>query len=1252
MNPSIGGLTPVGSPNRIKRRQPNGQSPLGSLSFNSRQHSQPTTPTAQPRSSFVERVQQSKSLQDTSPKVDLPSQRIYLLALLGFLAAYKLYDASSLLFTSTSSPYLFVKWTLLDSLMWYGGWRLRTPQLALSRPTLYIVAAASLVLNLNMFLLSTGVFALTVKPVAVGLAGQLLKAMERIPVVGPRWVGDSDLLVDTFELDEAHILGRHTIHILPHSLAQMNPRAQGFCITRPQAKPWYSRLITGAAEDLKEIPILVNGTRPYQLSYRHLSLETGEQVVRRVKDVGRLRIETHRVYKELKDWSMATYYLPVQQTGLYEIESVRDERGLEFRTARHQSATVVVECPRARLEWHRATDDFQVSRDGIATMCQRDNHDNTGVVEVVTEGYEPVEVKVVRLVDGQKETVGVDSAKPALEGWKKYRAQKRTYPLTEAFARAGEYVYRLENIRDAANHTVVFNEEESTRYMARVQVHRRPHVSWSQHVDGPLRLSRDKRRASEHRLPLQLVGEGPWTVGYEIDGAKKSETFAESSKGAAIVAKQAGTYRLTNVKDRHCTGNASPSNVTLVDTPQPTVNISGTPILAKECGGEIGALVSMEFSGRPPFQVQYRERNLRYGQRALQRTVHTNQHHYSFRTTPELAGDYLMEFYQLMDDNYPSGVQVAETLKQSIHAQPSAKWETAGSVVCLGDRVDLVARLRGVGPWQLVYRASHGDQQKEQVVKEITDEVCHIELAMEQAGEHWVELVEVKDRNGCARDLQNTEPISIRVRAGGPRAAFQCPSEGLQVLEDERVRLPISVVGEDHEVQLEYKKRGDDRAYSARVGTGQVGVMAYGPGEYQLAGVRDQCQGTVDPAVCRVLVAPRPRAWFQVSELQSTCENSRETREIPVGASGSGPWKIQYQMEFWNPQHLSTSQRQVAMQGDGQLKTEGTRPGLYKYRLVGVSDQRYQGFQPLDQVVAHRVTAGPRAELRAYQAGEKLVKPSVRHCLAPNQQMPVVRVEFQDPADAPPFEAWVEVADNQGINEALHLEDIHGSTEVQMPEHLRDKVGKYQLRLLKTRDSRGCERTTHQTSSTVEVEAEAEVEMELIEAPSVRPADSGREACVGDVLAFELQNGAGQWTVEYTYNGASRRTHVHKKLFRRIADQPGHFNLTRVCHRKDNGCCSQFDDLNYTVHGIPRASMNGGRDVHQDMLEGDMAEIKVELEGTPPFAFTWQRRNHKKVLETHTVKDLETYQYTIRASREGTFEVTFVQDQHCKYPKK
>ncbi|KAJ2890171.1 hypothetical protein IWW38_004280, partial [Coemansia aciculifera] len=279
------------------------------------------------------------------------------------------------------------------------------------------------------------------------------------------------------------------------------------------------------------------------------------------------------------------------------------------------------------------------------------------------------------------------------------------------------------------------------------------------------------------------------------------------------------------------------------------------------------------------------------------------------------------------------------------------------------------------------------------------------------------------------------------------------------------------------------------------------------------------------------------------------------------------------------------------------------------------------------------------------------------------------RIEFSDAGHHPPFDAWVEVIPTGAKSEVIEVRGIPGSLSdpIVLPDHLASRIGRYRLRLLRTRDALGCE--YRQLSDTSDLVGGG-IDVEYIEAPTVRPASfspaslPGNSVCLGDILAFDLR-GLGPWSIDYEYNRARRSTTATKRIFRRIADVPGNFTITRVCHHQgaSNDCCSEFDDgaLRYAVRDIPRVRVGRqGVDVHQDILEGDLVNIPLYFEGQPPFTFTWQRRalalegasgGKPKILESHTVKDLDAFEYTIAASSEGTFEVSFIQDKYCQYPK-
>ncbi|KAJ1668646.1 hypothetical protein EV178_000322 [Coemansia sp. RSA 1646] len=1349
-----------------------------------------------------------------STVVDLPSQRLYALAVLIFLLAWKTYDTIDLSVDSErTSLYLFLKWCLIDAGLWYACYCLRIPKMSIAARKMQLLIALSAFVNLNLFFLSSSIFMLAVKPLAVSVASTCVRAIKQIPLVGPRLVGDSDLLIDSFELDHEHILGRHTIHILPHSLAHMNPDSKAYCIDSKTsgAEPWYwsyvSEIIGPYREKQTKIPLLINGTRPQSITYAYTPFETGQRQIRTIKNVGAMQIETTTIYPTLTNWAMATYYLPISEVGVYEIHSVKDAKGLEFRTATHAPKTVVVSCPKARLQWRSDTnpdDSFVVGGDGHASICQRVDTDDVsnavsrtglsdGLIEAVVEGYEPMEMTIVRLVNGHREVIGLDGIHPRtteevlkvsddpttkkeqleeIRKWSRFRSRKSTYVINDTFLRPGEYVYKLESVRDSANHTVALSDSNSagifnnkkgkvgkaTSYMARIQVHRRPSIGWSTSLlqsELPLRLSDDRQRSSSHKLSLNLSGQAPWTVEYlVIDNAgttRETQKFT-SLKDAVIEATRAGVYQLVSVNDQHCSGLVERTNMTLVHTQKPAVNVTSVPLTAHECVGEIGAQVDFELSGRPPFAVHYREFNLRFpNSRPITRVVRSQQRRHSFKITPELAGTYRFEFFQLEDDNYPSGLPISTTIEQSVHAQPSAKLDTVGGYIprkiCLGQVLELPVRLKGQGPWELTYNVVHENRRTSNTIKDIAKESYAIDLgAFEAPGDYTVEIVQVKDGNSCARDLLDVS-TTVTVREGGPQVGFQCPDGGIRVLDGEQARIPVRVSGE-FPVEIKYRKIGDTtgHVYKAEVSYGPQGVtkedtvLAYGPGEYELVSASDICTGTVDPlnARCPVRVEAKPSAWFmtdgltlgdgtnnqdRIWRLAEVCEGSSSPAVFELGLSGSGPWKIEYSVQYWSASNVhsgvpgyedrSKMHTSVALQ-PSTLKTECCDPGLYRYTLRGVSDERYQRLQPLAAirktiapdagvtVVEHQVTRSPRAMLRAYLPdGTPLNAASsssrshglfsskqatVKHCLAPGQSkvesdaqtwarvrdhLPEFRVEFEKDGK-PPFQAWVEVFPASGPSEVMHIDNIDGySQEVVLPDSVASHIGRYHMRLVKTRDTRGCE---HQIVDPSEVglgRADEDgkaiaggIEIEYIEAPSARPASASpaanpsRDVCVGDILAFDLR-GLNSWNVEYTYNNMHRAISANKRLFRRIADVPGNFTLTRVCHRSANDCCSEFDDLSYAVHDIPRVRVSGGKDVYQDILEGDTGNIRLDLAGTPPFTFTWQRRSLEhgghdgkgKVLESHTVKDLNDHAYTINTSSEGTFEVTFVQDRYCQYPK-
>jgi len=91
------------------------------------------------------------------------------------------------------------------------------------------------------------------------------------------------------------------------------------------------------------------------------------------------------------------------------------------------------------------------------------------------------------------------------------------------------------------------------------------------------------------------------------------------------------------------------------------------------------------------------------------------------------------------------------------------------------------------------------------------------------------------------------------------------------------------------------------------------------------------------------------------------------------------------------------------------------------------------------------------------------------------------------------------------------------------------------------------------------------------------------------------------------------------------------------------------------IHDLPSARVSHGKNIIEDIREGEQAEILFTLIGEPPFTFTYQRasldsKTGSHALETHTVSGVMGHEYSVFSALEGTWTVTFISDKYCRYP--
>lgn len=72
-------------------------------------------------------------------------------------------------------------------------------------------------------------------------------------------------------------------------------------------------------------------------------------------------------------------------------------------------------------------------------------------------------------------------------------------------------------------------------------------------------------------------------------------------------------------------------------------------------------------------------------------------------------------------------------------------------------------------------------------------------------------------------------------------------------------------------------------------------------------------------------------------------------------------------------------------------------------------------------------------------------------------------------------------------------------------------------------------------------------------------------------------------------------------------------------------CCSRPKGLKTKVWSLPKAVVSDGENVEEDIREGDESLISVNLEGEPPFTFSWSR-TLGSVVESFTVENVRGYE--------------------------
>ncbi|KAI8622475.1 hypothetical protein BC830DRAFT_1162930 [Chytriomyces sp. MP71] len=778
-------------------------------------------------------------------------------------------------------------------------------------------------------------------------------------------------------------------------------------------------------------------------------------------------------------------------------------------------------------------------------------------------------------------------------------------------------------------------------------------------------------------LPLLLEGDAtaPWTYNVShsltLAAAARGEytrtwtLTSDTSLAQSIPASQAGVYTLTGVRDAFCVGAVGSPHANVVqETFPPTIRVSAEAI-EQSCVGTVGALVNVSLTGDAPFWIGYDEvyRGKRVGKTAV---VGKLRDTLQFR--PSLPGTYLYEFQAVGDATYTEGIPITNvSITQIIHPQSEARFANPAKLTrCTGDSATLPVTLMGSGPWRLTYEIIFENRKDRFSVTAEGDESGHIDIItpeFDEAGVYVVDLIEITDANGCSWLLE-TPDVSIEVLAQRPSAAFNC-LRPVHMLEGDSALLPVSLSGRQP-FNIKYiNSEIPSIVHELRDVTERDTIRVRDSGTYQIIEVSDMvCSGTANPVECKVKTIPKPKLEIPPNEYtsvgagnvfvrKSICEGVDDSMEVL--ASGKAPFSIKYSIDSLDETGKKSrvaSKEEHASGRVGRIPLITDKPNTYLYTFNQITDDNYR--RPFDS--AH----GPTAAIQQTILGRPTAafvdgRERVFQCLGdnPDDANSAISVQLEG---VPPFDLTLELKHENHPREVIRLTNVTEKTHRFRPPTL-SATGRYAIQLVALKDGTGCERVFDREDGASGI--------------SVAVSDVARIAglnpesvCVGDVLSYTLQ-GTPPFTITYEFDGVEQEhVQIVDPLLTLYAAEPGTVTITGVCNHMN--CCTRPSNLTNVIYNLPSAIVDGGKDVVEDIREGDETVIKIDFLGEPPFSFTYARRDlpgssavagkaSKKAVpkaeETFTITNIESDHYEITTNQEGLFHVTAVYDKHCGFPR-
>lgn len=567
--------------------------------------------------------------------------------------------------------------------------------------------------------------------------------------------------------------------------------------------------------------------------------------------------------------------------------------------------------------------------------------------------------------------------------------------VTQKLVSGGEYSIVLASVVDKNGCKEALQQER--KIFVR---HQRPKASFGQ-IEKKLSI-----RALEGKpidLPVRLSGEGPWQVEcIEVHATHNdSKTHRFGNANDHIRVREPGTYTLISVNDTSCLGTIddAASTFEVVTIARPKISVPENALLEKigeqyirkdVCEGQEDA-VDISFTGRPPFEVKYREHVIpEHGSKSL-RDQHMNVplQQAQVKLDTSKAGVYKYVFTELGDDNYEHDEEKHDpiSIQQKVNSRPTAAFGAPGKIYsfCVGDTntsaeetVPLV--FTGTPPFTVDIEIKHNSNvgnsagkrssaltaqlQQTLTIPNILNPTyeMHIPSQYLKPGNSFLSIHRVRDALGCERTLEPTSANAasrVQISVHDPPTITPADPARSDYCVGERLAYALSGVAP---FNVHYLFRGAER--KASVATSTFRRLAESAGNFTILGVTDAA------STCRTRAADVPTAVIHDMP-RVRVSKGRESR-VDIHAGGEA--QILFEFEGAPPFEFTYTRSENARHKGGRegrvLETRTLMSAERSLSLAASEEGTYEVVAVRDLYCSF---AKPGHEALRAKAGQKLL---------------------------------------------------------------------------------------------------------------------------------------------------------------------------------------------------------------------------------------------------------------------------------------